>query len=148
MSVDQVSGGKSPAQNIHRMFRAESRKRRHARYSEAFRYWGLPILAALTAIVVAVPAAAGPLQSAISGRVKFACIQGTAITVDFDKKTVTDSVSDTPMPAQISGDVIRWHSEFDTLEYDSRTGNHVVHHTADRALDRRTGRLNSANTCQ
>jgi hypothetical protein len=92
-------------------------------------------------------AMAGSLLSARSGRMVFACRQGMPVTVDFDKHTVTDSISDAPVAAQITADTIKWHNEFTAYQFDPHYGGQYVNHTADHMLDRHTGRLNGADTC-
>lgn len=87
------------------------------------------------------------MLSAHSGRVVLACQHGAHITVDFDRDTVTDSTSDTPAPAVIGADSIKWHSEFNAYQFDPHYGGQVVHHTADRTLDRHTGKLDGVAAC-
>lgn len=101
----------------------------------------------LLALCVGFAAEAGPWQTARSGRMSVACRQGNSIVIDFDRNTVKDSVSDTPVAAQITADTIRWHNEFDSYQFDPHYGGQVVHHTADHILDRHTGRLGDGDVC-
>jgi hypothetical protein len=108
----------------------------------------VPVFLAVAIVILGAAAShAASLQTTHVGRLALICRQGSRIVVDFDHATVTDSVSDTPAPAQITDNTISWHSEFDSYQFDPHYGGQVVHHSADHTLDRPTGNLTGGDNC-
>jgi phage I-like protein len=88
------------------------------------------------------------LQSIVAGQLKLVCQPDDVVVIDFDHHTVTESLSNQPVPAVITADAIAWRSEFDIRQYDPHFGMQTIHHTAYRVLGRGTGRLNGAGICR
>ena len=106
------------------------------------------ILAGVTACEAFLDTAyAAPPEGALHGRHTLSCRRGDRMTVDFDRSTVTDDVSNAPVAAKITADEISWHDEFTAYQFDPHYGAQIVHHTADHKINRHTGGLTGGDVC-